>query len=127
MRTEPPEPRRFNAAVWEAVRAVPRGQVTTYGRIAELVGCPEGVDPEEYRAAGARWVGAAMAACPADVPWQRVVNAQGRISIRAGDGHLRQRVLLEAEGVIFDDQEQIDLNRFGWGMPPVMRQGSLFN
>lgn len=126
MMTDPPDPRTFNPRVWEAARQVPYGRVTTYGKIAEIVGPPEGVDPELYHAFGPRWVGTAMAACPDDVPWQRVVNAQGRISIRAGGGHLRQRALLEAEGVEFDEQDRIDLNRFGWGIPPVMRQGTLF-
>ena len=126
MRTDPPDPRVFYPLVWEVARQVPHGKVTTYGRIAELVGPPEGVDEVEYNAAGPRWVGAAMAACPDDVPWQRVVNAQGRISMRAGGGHFRQRALLEAEGVIFDELERIDLNRFGWGMAPTMRQAPLF-
>ncbi len=124
--TEPPNPQAFNRSVWEIARQVPAGRVTTYGKIAELVGLPEGLDPEQYQAYGPRWVGTAMAACPDDVPWQRVVNAQGRISIRSGGGHLKQRALLEAEGVEFDDAERIDLNRFGWGVPPVMRQASLF-
>ena len=127
MFTDPPDPRNFNPLVWSAARKVPHGKVTTYGKIAEMVGAPVGVDPEVYKSLGPRWVGTAMAACPEDVPWQRVVNAQGRISIRTGGGHLRQRALLEAEGVTFDDKGQIDLNRFGWGIPPVVRQMSLFD
>ncbi len=126
MMTEPPDPRTFNPLVWESARQVPYGKVTTYGRIAEMVGPPPGVDLEVYKSLGPRWVGTAMAACPDDVPWQRVVNAQGRISIRTGSGHLRQRALLEAEGVEFDDDDRIDFNRFGWGIPPVVRQMSLF-
>lgn len=126
MFTDPPDADSFNPQVWEAARQVPRGRVTTYGKIAEIVGPPPGVDPEEYRALGPRWVGTAMAACPEDVPWQRVVNAQGRISIRTGGGHLKQKALLEAEGIVFDEKDRIDLNRFGWGLPPVVRQMSLF-
>lgn len=126
MMTAAPRPDVFNARVWEIVRTIPRGRVTTYGRIAELVGPPPGIEEEVYRAYGARWVGTAMAASPSGIPWQRVVNAQGRISIRSGGGHMRQRALLEAEGIEFDDQERVDLNRFGWGLPPVMRQGSFF-
>jgi len=53
-----------------------------------------------------------MAKCPDDVPWWRVVNAQGKISRRPNA--LRQRELLEDEGVIFDEREKIDLKVFLW-------------
>jgi len=121
--SSPPDPAAFNQRVWELVRTVPRGTVTTYGRVAELLGTPPGVAAETYHAHGARWVGGAMAACPDDVPWQRVVNAQGKISIRSGSGHLRQMALLEAEGVIFDEKGRIDLSRFEWGTekPPPQK------
>jgi methylated-DNA-protein-cysteine methyltransferase-like protein len=52
-----------------------------------------------------------MAACPNDVPWQRVINSQGKISHRAGG--LKQRELLEAEGVEFV-KDRVDLMKFGW-------------
>jgi methylated-DNA-protein-cysteine methyltransferase-like protein len=125
--TEPPNPEAFNGQVWELVRTVPRGRVTTYGEVAQRLGPPEGVDESEYRAYGPRWVGTAMALCPDGVPWQRVVNAEGKISIRKGGGHLKQRSLLEAEGVVFDTADRIDLEIYGWGSPPVMRQRSLFD
>jgi methylated-DNA-protein-cysteine methyltransferase-like protein len=70
------------------------------------------MDPAAYQAFGARWAGGAMAHCPDDVPWWRVVNAQGRISAR--EGAERQRELLEAELVVFDGRGRIDLRRFGW-------------
>lgn len=110
----PPDPRAFNARVWEIVRQIPEGKVSTYGQVAELVGPPPSVSLEDYRPWGARWVGGAMAASPEGVPWQRVINAQGKISLRKGGGHERQRELLEAEGIEFDDKERIDLQRFGW-------------
>jgi methylated-DNA-protein-cysteine methyltransferase-like protein len=53
-----------------------------------------------------------MAACPDDVPWQRVINSKGEISERAGAE--RQRVLLEQEGVEFDAKNRIDLKKYGW-------------
>jgi methylated-DNA-protein-cysteine methyltransferase-like protein len=112
----------FCHSVWEIVRAIPRGRVASYGQIARLVGLPEGVDAETYRAFGARWVGGAMRACPADVPWQRVLNAKGEISLK-GDS---QRQLLEAEGVEFDAKGRVDLRRFGWGGPDEPQQGALF-
>jgi len=89
------------------VRLVPRGRVTTYGRVAAQV---EGCTP--------RMVGWAMAAVPdgSDVPWQRVVNGRGMVSPRAdGSGaERRQRWLLEREGVKFDARGRVDLARFGW-------------
>ncbi len=107
----PPNPQEFYERVWQAVRQIPRGQVATYGQIAWRLPPPPGVGHEAYRALGPRWVGAAMAACPEDVPWQRVVNAQGKISARPGAE--RQRHLLEQEGVEFI-HDRIDLRKYGW-------------
>lgn len=117
-----PNPAGFNAAVWNMVRQISRGRVASYGQIAKLVGLPEGVDAETYRAYGARWVGTAMSACPPDVPWQRVLNAKGEISLK-GD---TQRRRLEAEGVRFDGKGRVDLKRFGWAGPDAAEQGTLF-
>ena len=102
-----------NASTYERIyavaRQIPAGQVATYGQIAAMVGnCT------------ARMVGYAMAALPygTDVPWQRVINRQGQVSPRgAGDGSLRQRQLLETEGVEFDRRDRVDLARFGWTGP----------
>ena len=109
--TSPHDTRQYNAQVWEIVRHVPPGRVVTYGQVAAMIPPPEGMDAKSYQAFGARWVGGAMAACPDDVPWQRVVNAQGKISLRPNS---RQRELLEAEGIEFDDRDRIDLKRFRW-------------
>jgi len=113
--TSPPDLHVFQARVWEVVRAIPPGRVASYGQIASLLPPPPGMDPRAYLAFGPRWVGGAMAACPEDVPWQRVVNAQGKISLRAGAE--RQRQLLESEGVHFDDRGWVDLHRYGWSAP----------
>ena len=81
---------RFRAAVYALVRRVPRGHVVTYGQVAALLRRPR----------SARAVGGAMARCPEDVPWHRVVNSQGRISRRRVEsGMLTQRIRLEQEGV----------------------------
>ncbi len=101
-----PQTRALFPRVYEIVRLVPRGAVTTYGDVARLVG--QGCD--------ARLVGYAMAACPDDVPWQRVINAQGKISLK-GEAAQRQRLRLEAEGIEFDARGKIDLNRFRWAGP----------
>jgi methylated-DNA-protein-cysteine methyltransferase-like protein len=112
--TNPPDPRAFNALVWEVVRQIPPGRVATYGQVAALIPPPEGVNLRQYEAQGPRWVGAAMAACPDDIPWHRVINAQGKISLRPGLGPARQRQRLEAEGVVFDEKERVNLERFTW-------------
>jgi methylated-DNA-protein-cysteine methyltransferase-like protein len=113
--TSPPDPIIFNHQVWDVVRQVPRGKVATYGQIARLLAPPDGVDPKAYQAFGPRWTGGAMAACPDDVPWQRIINSKGEISPRPGAE--KQRELLEAEGVEFGETGKIDLKRFGWSGP----------
>lgn len=106
----------YNNQVWEVVRQIPPGYVATYGQIASLIPPPVGMLAESYRKLSPRWVGGAMAACPEGVPWQRVINAQGKISLRGGVAET-QRELLEAEGVEFDERGRIDLKRFLWNRP----------
>ena len=96
--------------VWTAVKRIPRGRVATYGQIAALAGMPK----------HARQAGYALAATPENkkIPWHRVINAQGKISLRlkhwdSGSDEF-QRILLEAEGVIFDSGGRVDLKRFRW-------------
>lgn len=114
--SSPPDPHYYNARVWAVVRQIPLGQVFTYGQVAQCIPVPMGVTEEHYRAFGARWVGSAMARCPQDVPWQRVLASGGKISI-SGEGRIRQRQLLEAEGIRFNDQGKVDLNQYGWEGP----------
>jgi methylated-DNA-protein-cysteine methyltransferase-like protein len=97
--------RQFDA-VYVMVRQIPEGHVASYGQVAFFLGWPN----------GARTVGWALRALPtgSDVPWHRVVNAQGKISL---PNPRRQRAQLEAEGIIFDQQDKIDLKRFGWSGP----------
>jgi methylated-DNA-protein-cysteine methyltransferase-like protein len=105
----------FYQCVWKIVRLIPPGKVTTYGHIASYIPCPAGVTPEEYQEHRARWVGKAMNASPDDVPWQRVINSQGKISFRQSSD--RQHRLLEAEGVLFDTRERVNLQLYGWEGP----------
>jgi len=114
--SSPPDQNEFRNHVWEIVRQIPPGRVATYGQISGLVSTLSGSSPQRYRAFGPRWVGAAMAACPENIPWHRVINAQGKISIRGGSENV-QRHLLEAEGVTFDSRNRIDLSIFGWAGP----------
>lgn len=95
----------FPERVRAAVRAIPPGRVSSYGRIAAQVGRPR----------AARQVGRALHALPddADVPWWRVLTARGEIAIR-GDGHAArvQRALLEREGIRFGPDGRVDPDRF---------------
>lgn len=98
--------------IYAAVRRIPRGKVATYGQVARLAGLPR----------HARQVGYALAALPAgsDVPWQRVVNAQGKLSPRAVPGfEEEQRTLLEREGVAFGTGGRIVMARHHWGRKPA--------
>jgi methylated-DNA-protein-cysteine methyltransferase-like protein len=113
----PPDPNAFRQEVWALVKQIPAGQVATYGQIASLIAPPAGIDPHSYLSLGARWVGSAMATCPDDVPWQRVVNSQGKISLSNPKAVQEQRVLLEAEGILFDTHDRIDLSRYRWQSP----------
>ncbi len=89
--------------IYNVVRQIPPGKVASYGQIAQIAGCT------------AREVGYAMAAVKQDdIPWQRVINAQGKISLRPGGGGEMQRQLLEQEGVRFNAKDQVDFNEFGW-------------
>jgi len=98
-----PEP-SFPQQVYAIVRKVPRGKVITYGAIAHLLGAPR----------KARQVGWAMATAD-HVPWHRVVNARGEISRRhAPDAEALQRKKLEAEGLVFDVDGRVDLERYLW-------------
>lgn len=97
----------FTDRVYRTVRRVPRGRVVSYGGVAAMLGHPR----------AARGVGQALHALPdeSDVPWWRVVNRNGEISIRGiPHGAQLQRVLLEREGIRFDDAGRIDWRRFGW-------------
>ncbi len=124
--TSPPNQQAYYEQVWNLVRQIPRGKVAAYGQIALMLPPPNGVEFEAYKAFGPRWVGGAMANCPDDVPWQRVINSQGKISERPGAE--RQRQLLEEEGVVFV-KDKVDMKKFGWhGLHEAdePKQGSLF-
>jgi methylated-DNA-protein-cysteine methyltransferase-like protein len=93
-------------AIWAAVEAIPRGRVASYGQVAAAAGLP----------GRARMVGKALSHLPpgSGVPWQRVVNARGEISLPGRSGEL-QRKLLRAEGVAFRPGGRIDMHRYGLG------------
>lgn len=115
----PPDPSSYNAVVWEIVKQIPVGKVSTYGQIASMLPPPEGIIPPQYEKLGSRWVGSAMRATPSGegIPWQRVINSQGKISLPEGsEAALRQQTLLEDEGVIFV-KGRVDFEVVGWEGP----------
>jgi len=100
----------FFEKVHRLVQQVPHGKVTSYGAIARMLEHPH----------AARTVGWAMHGIPdgSDVPWWRVLNSKGCISLTGEHGAGLQRELLEAEGVEVSERGCVDLERFGWeGLP----------
>lgn len=96
----------FTARVLHLIRRIPAGRVATYGQIALLAG--------NHRAA--RQVARLLHSSSGkhELPWQRVVNGRGTISLKPGYGFEEQRELLEREGIEFGLHDRIDLNRFLW-------------
>ena len=93
--------------VWQVIALIPKGRVATYGQVALLAGLP----------GGARRVGRLLSHLPpgSKIPWHRVVNASGGISLPAhSGGFARQQRLLKKEGVAFNASGRIPLSRFRW-------------
>jgi methylated-DNA-protein-cysteine methyltransferase-like protein len=99
--------------IYEVVRRIPVGRVATYGQVATLAGLR----------GQARQVGYALHDLPdgSDVPWHRVVNARGEISLRSSsDAHGEQRRRLEEEGIDFGSGGAIELTRYRWQARPAL-------
>lgn len=96
----------FSDLVKDIIRNIPRGRVITYGLIATIAGNPR----------GARQVVRILHSCSEsdDLPWHRVVNRSGAISLKPGHGYELQKSLLKREGVHFNSEDRIDLSRFLW-------------
>lgn len=99
-------PSEAHLRILDIVRRIPKGRVSTYGRVAALAGL----------AGRARLVGRILAASPlaAGLPWHRVVNAAGRVSVRSGPGMGEQMKLLAMEGVEVEPGGRIDLAAYLW-------------
>ncbi|MBI5267925.1 MAG: MGMT family protein [candidate division Zixibacteria bacterium] len=97
----------FQQRVIACIKRIPKGKVATYGLIAAMAGNPR----------SARQVVRALHSSSAKegLPWQRVVNAKGQVSLPAGSGLEEQTALLKAEGVTFDRGGRIDLGTYLWG------------
>jgi methylated-DNA-protein-cysteine methyltransferase-like protein len=95
----------YRAKVYDLVRQIPVGKVMTYGQIAIVLG-------EGYTA---RTVGYVMHGSDDGVPWQRVMNSQGKCSTSKLSIPMNlQQTMLEQEGVVFSDKGKCDLSRFQW-------------
>lgn len=103
-----PAPRFTDATarILAMVESVPEGCVATYGQVAQEAGLP----------GRARLVGRVLSQLPdtSTLPWHRIVNASGQVSLRGGSGQSLQRARLQREGVEFRASGRIDLARFGW-------------
>lgn len=92
--------------IYDVVKRIPKGKVSTYGQIATLTQC-----------SGPRQVGYALHGTPKgeSIPWHRVINSQGRISLPKGsESHDIQRLLLESEGIVIDETGKVSLKKFQW-------------
>ena len=96
----------FYEKVYSVTKKIPKGRVTTYGRIAVILGSPR----------AARAVGYALHLLNDEkVPWQRVINSRGEISFKGQTVRYNlQKKLLESEGVVFDKAGKVDLKKQGW-------------
>ena len=102
--TSSPEPRWER--IYAVVRRIPRRRVATYGQVAALAGLPR----------HARQVGYALHVLPenSDVPWHRVVNARGEVSLRATPGWEQVQLALLRREKLIDKNGRVDLERFRW-------------
>ena len=96
----------FSLQAKKIIKKVPRGKVVTYGQVATLAGNPR----------GARQVVRILSSSSDKdkLPWHRIINREGKISLRPGRGYELQKQMLKDEGVVFAGDDTIDLDRFQW-------------
>lgn len=96
----------FTSKVIKLIKSIPRGKMATYGQIA----CLTGFYPSVRRVV---WI---LHSCSKKerLPWHRVVNRRGSISLKSGAGYEKQKEILEREGIVFDERDRIDLKRYLW-------------
>jgi methylated-DNA-protein-cysteine methyltransferase-like protein len=96
----------FTAEIIRLIKSIPKGKVATYGQIACLAGF--------YRSV--RRVVWILHFCSEKegLPWHRVVNSKGTISLKPQKGYEKQKTLLQREGIVFDDRDRIDLEHYLW-------------
>lgn len=95
----------FTEKVVGVIRKIPKGEVATYGLVATMAG-------NRHAARQVVWV-LNSSSQKEGLPWHRVINSRATISL-TGEGYRLQRNLLEAEGVIFDEKDKVDFEKFLW-------------
>jgi methylated-DNA-protein-cysteine methyltransferase-like protein len=96
----------FHQRAIQVIKKIPQGKVATYGQVASLAGKPRGARMV-VRVLNSAWK-------KDKLPWHRVINREGKISLKKGQGFEIQLGLLKGEGVKFETDNTIDLEKFGW-------------
>lgn len=96
----------FYDRVVKFIKSIPAGRVTTYGQIADYAGNPRAAREVAYILHSSSE--------KENLPWQRVINSKGRISMKPGHGYELQKQLLEDEGIVFDEEDRVDFEKFLW-------------
>ena len=96
----------FYDRVVRLIKSIPAGRVATYGQIADYAGNPKAAREVSYILHSSSE--------KEGLPWQRVINSKGSISLKRGRGYELQKRMLEDEGVVFDGDDHVDLVRFRW-------------
>ncbi|NMC42794.1 MAG: DNA methyltransferase [candidate division Zixibacteria bacterium] len=104
--TKPASPDTFHTRAVRLIQRIPKGKVVTYGQVATLAGEPRGAR-QVVRILNSSWK-------TEKLPWHRVINRNGQISLPPGGGYELQKSLLEKENVVFGPDDTIDLGRFLW-------------
>ncbi|WP_338470612.1 MGMT family protein [Niallia sp. XMNu-256] len=96
----------FTKNVIKIIQSIPKGRIMTYGQIAAIGGSPR----------GARQVVRILHSMSRayGLPWHRVVNAKGEIAIKDDEGHFVQVALLKEEGIVVDEKDRIDVEKYRW-------------
>jgi methylated-DNA-protein-cysteine methyltransferase-like protein len=96
----------FYESVIDIIKKIPPGKVATYGEVADYAGNKRAARQVSY-ILNSSWE-------KHKLPWHRVVNSKGGISLRKGHGYELQKKLLKREGIIFNGEDRIDLKKFQW-------------
>lgn len=96
----------FYERVVKFIKSIPRGKVATYGQVADYAGNPRAAREVAYILHSS--------SDKEGLPWQRVINSKGKISMKPGHGYEMQKKMLEDEGIVFGEDDRVDFERFLW-------------
>lgn len=108
------EKKKFSERVIEIISNIPYGKVISYGKIARLAGNPRG-------SRQVSWI-LSSSSQKYNLPWHRVINKRGQISLKPGQGFEEQKSRLEKENVEFCDDITVDLNKSEWKIEELRRK-----